>query len=190
VYARDASGCLNGAVEPRAGGEHKHLTCVREQDMTVNSPTIGSRGQASPNIDSRGPRFGAAITTVVLAVVVVTAGISHLFAGWLLFAQTLVFAIGALAGLRYAPYGLIFRRLVRPRLGPPSKTEPEAPPRFSQGVGMVFAGIGAIGFAAGLPVVGIVFAAFALAAAFLNAAFDFCLGCHMYLFIQRIRPAA
>ena len=140
--------------------------------MTVNSPTIGSRGQASPTIDSRGPRFGAAITTVVLAVVVVTAGISHLFAGWLLFAQTLVFAIGALAGLRYAPYGLIFRRLVRPRLGPPSKTEPEAPPRFSQGVGMVFAGIGAIGFAAGVPVLGIVFAAFALAAAFLNAAFD------------------
>ena len=111
--------------------------------MTVNSPTIGSRGQASPNIDSRGPRFGAAITTVVLAVVVVTAGISHALAGWLLFAQTLVFA-----------------------------------------------GIGAIGFAAGVPVVGIVFAAFALAAAFLNAAFDFCLGCHMYLFIQRIRPAA
>ena len=93
--------------------------------MTVNSPTIGSRGQASPNIDSRGPRFGAAITTVVLAVVVVTAGISHPFAGWLLFAQTLVFAVGALAGLRYAPYGLVYRSLVRPRLGPPSKTEPE-----------------------------------------------------------------
>ena len=55
---------------------------------------------------------------------------------------------------------------------------------------MVFAGIGAIGFAVGLPVLGIVFAAFALAAAFLNAAFDFCRGCHMYLFIQRIRPAA
>src|SRR6202020_1431650 len=148
--------------------------------MTVNSPTIGSRGQASPNIDSRGPRFGAAITTVVLAGVVVTAGISHPFAGWLLFAQTLVFAIGALAGLRYAPYGLIFRRLVRPRLGPPSKTEPEAPPRFSQGVGMVFAGIGAIGFAAGVPVVGIVFAAFALAAPLPDAGFWFFPGRHMY----------
>jgi hypothetical protein len=190
VYARGACDCLNGAVEPGAGGAHKHLTCVWEQDMTVNSPTIGSRGHVSPNIDSRGPRFGAAITTVVLAVVLVTAGSWHAVAGWLLFAQTLVFAIGALAGLRYAPYGLIYRHLVRPRLGPPSKTEPEAPPRFSQGVGMVFAGIGAIGFAVGLPVVGIVFAAFALAAAFLNAAFDFCLGCHMYLFIQRIRPAA
>ena len=140
-------------------------------------------------IDARGPRFGAVITTVVLAVVVVTAGVSHPAAGWLLCCQTLVFAVGALAGLRYAPYGFIFRSLVRPRLGPPTKTEAEAPPRFAQGVGMVFAAIGTIGFAAGVPVLGIVFAAFALAAAFLNAAFDFCLGCHMYLFIQRFRPA-
>src|SRR5579862_2153073 len=141
-------------------------------------------------VDARAPRFGAAITTVVLAVVLVIAGVSHAAAGWLLLAQTLVFAVGALAGLRYAPYGLIFRHLVRrSALGPPSKTEPEAPPRFSQGVGMVFAGIGTIGFAAGVPLLGIIFAAFALAAAFLNAAFDFCLGCHMYLFIQRIRPA-
>ena len=140
-------------------------------------------------IDSRGPRFGAAVTTVVVAVVLVMSGISYAVAGWLLLAQTLVFAVGAIAGLRYAPYGLIFRYLVRPRLGPPSKTEPEAPPRFSQAVGLVFTAIGAIGFAAGLPVLGVVFAAFALAAAFLNSAFDFCLGCHMYLFIQRMRPA-
>jgi len=136
------------------------------------------------SIDARGPRFGAAITTVVLAVVLVTGS------GWLLFAQTLVFAVGALAGLRYAPYGLLYRYLVRPRLGPPSKTEAEAPPRFAQGVGMVIAGIGTIGFAAGVTVLGMVFAALALAAAFLNAAFDLCLGCHMYLLIQRIRPAA
>ena len=151
--------------------------------------TVPEESKRREFVDSRGPRFGAAITTVVLAVVLITAGVSHLVAGWILFAQTLVFAVGALAGLRFAPYGLIFRRLVRPRLGPPSKTEPAAPPRFSQGVGMVFAGIGAIGFAAGVPLLGIVFAAFALAAAFLNAAFDYCLGCQMYLLIQRIRPA-
>ena len=135
-------------------------------------------------VDSRGPRFSAAITTVVLAVVIVTGS------GWLLLAQTLVFAVGALAGLRYAPYGLLNRYLVRPRLGPPSKTEAEAPPRFAQGVGLVIAGIGAIGFAVGEPVLGIVFAALALVAAFLNAAFDLCLGCQMYLLIQRIRPAS
>jgi hypothetical protein len=135
-------------------------------------------------VDSRGPRFSAAITTVVLAVVIVTGS------GWLLLAQTLVFAVGALAGLRYAPYGLVYRYLVRPRLGPPSKTEAEAPPRFAQGVGLVIAGSGEIGFAVGEPVVGIAFAALALVAAFLNAVFDLCLGCHMYLLIQRIRPAS
>jgi uncharacterized protein DUF4395 len=135
-------------------------------------------------VDSRGPRFSAAITTVVLAIVLVTGS------GWLLLAQTLVFAVGAIGGLRYAPYGLLYRYLVRPRLGPPSRTEAEAPPRFAQGVGLVIAGIGAIGFAVGVPAMGIAFAALALVAAFLNAAFDLCLGCHMYLLIKRIRPAA
>ena len=138
-------------------------------------------------IDPRGPRFGAVITTAVLAVVLITGS------AWLLGAQLLVFAIGALFGLRYAPYGIVYRRLVRPRLGPPARTEAEAPPRFSQGVGMVFAAVGVLGYALGEPVVGIVFAAFALFAAFLNAAFDFCLGCQAYLFIQRnlrARPSA
>src|SRR5580704_15705480 len=131
------------------------------------------------DIDPRGPRFGAVITTIVLAVVLITGS------AWLLGAQLLVFAIGALFGLRYAPYGIVYRRLVRPRIGPPERTEAEAPPRFSQGVGMVFA-------ARGVPVAGIVFTAFALFAAFLNAAFDFCLGCQVYLFIQRnlrVRPS-
>jgi hypothetical protein len=135
------------------------------------------------NVDPRGPRFGAAITTVVLAVVLLTAS------GWLLLAQTLVFAIGALAGLRYAPYGFLYRHLVRPRLGPSSRTEAEAPPRFAQGVGMVIAGIGCIGFVAGSTAAGMIFTALALAAAFLNAAFDLCLGCQMYLLIQRVRLA-
>jgi Domain of unknown function (DUF4395) len=139
------------------------------------------------DIDSRGPRFGAVITTVVLAVVLITGSV------WLLGVQLLVFAIGALAGLRYAPYGIVYRRLIRPRLGPPERTEPEAPPRFSQGVGMVFAAGGVIGYALGATTVGIALTALALFAAFLNAAFDFCLGCQVYLFIQRnltVRPSA
>lgn len=139
---------------------------------------------STPSIDARGPRFGAAITTVVLAVVLVTSS------GWLLLAQTLVFAIGALAGLRYAPYGLLYRYLVRPRLGPPSRTEAEAPPRFAQAVGLVIAGIGTVCFAAGAPVAGLVFAALAFVAAFANAVFDYCLGCQMYLILKRFRTAA
>jgi Domain of unknown function (DUF4395) len=139
------------------------------------------------DIDPRGPRFGAVITTVVLAVVLITGSV------WLLGVQLLVFAIGALAGLRYAPYGLVYRHLIRPRLGPPARTEPEAPPRFSQGVGMVFAAGGVVGYALGATTVGIAFTAIALFAAFLNGAFDFCLGCQVYLIIQRnlrVRPSA
>jgi hypothetical protein len=139
------------------------------------------------DIDPRGPRFGAAVTTIVLAVVLITGSAA------LLGAQLAVFAIGAVFGLRYAPYGIVYRRLVRPRLGPPERTEAEAPPRFSQGVGMVFAAGGVVGYALGAPVAGLVCTGFALFAAFLNAAFDFCLGCQVYLFIQRnlrIRPSA
>jgi len=132
-------------------------------------------------IDPRGARFGAAVSTIILALVLVTGS------GWLLAAQTLVFALGAALGLRYAPYGMIFRRLVRPRLGPPRELEAEPPPRFAQAVGAAFGVIGVIGYGTGVTVLGMAATAAALAAAFLNAAFGFCLGCEMYLMIQRIR---
>ena len=132
-------------------------------------------------IDPRGARFGAVVSTVVLALVLVTGS------GWLLAAQTVIFAAGAALGLRYAPYGMIFRWLIRPRLGPPREPEAEPPPRFAQGVGAVFGVIGVIGYGTGLTVLGMAATAAALAAAFLNAAFGFCLGCEMYLMIQRIR---
>jgi hypothetical protein len=133
-------------------------------------------------IDPRGPRFGALITTVVLAAVLITGSV------WLLAAQALVFALGAVFGLRYAPYGLLYRQLVRPRLGPPGELEPEAPPRFAQAVGLVFALAGVAGYATGLTWLGMAATAAALAAAFLNGVFGFCLGCEMYVLIRRIWP--
>ena len=131
-------------------------------------------------VDPRGPRFGAAVTTLVLALVLVTGS------GWLLAAQAAVFAVGAFAGLRFAPYGVAFRALVRPRLAPPAELEAEAPPRFAQGVGLAFAAVGAVGYLTGVPALGVVATAFALGAAFLNAAFDFCLGCEVHLRLVRL----
>lgn len=131
-------------------------------------------------IDPRGPRFGALITTVVFAAVLVTSS------AWLLAAQCVIFAIGTVFGLRSAPYGLIYRFAIRPRLGPPKELEAEAPPRFAQGVGLIFAVIGVIGYAKGVTGLGIAAAALGLIAAFLNGAFGICLGCELYLFIRRI----
>lgn len=138
---------------------------------------------AGPAVDPRGPRFAAILTTIVLAVVLVTQW-------WPLLAiQTVVFAIGAFAGLKPAPYSIVYRTLVAPRLGPTDEREDAAPLRFAQAVGFVFALAGTIGFALDLAPLGIVATAFALFAAFLNAAFDFCLGCEMFLLIKRFTPA-
>ncbi len=130
-------------------------------------------------VDPRGQRFSAVLTTVVLAVVLVTSS------GWLLVAQAVVFALGAFFGLRFAPYGLLYRYLLRPRLGPPAAMEAEQPPRFAQGMGLLFAVVGVIGYLSGVTVLGIVATGCALVAAFLNAAFEFCLGCETYLLILR-----
>jgi hypothetical protein len=131
-------------------------------------------------VDPRGPRFGAVLTSIVLAAVLVTGN------GWLLAAQAVVFGVGAFAGLRFAPYGVLFRRFVRPRLAAPAEMEAEAPPRFAQGVGFAFAAVGVIGYLTGVTAVGVVATAFALGAAFLNAAFDYCLGCEVHLRLVRV----
>jgi hypothetical protein len=128
-------------------------------------------------IDPRGPRFAAAVTTLVLALVLLTGS------GVLLAAQAVVFALGA-AGRN--PYGVLYRRLVRPRLGPPSELEDPRPVRFAQGVGLVFALVGTAGAALGLDAVLLTATALALGAAFLNAAFAYCLGCSMYLALKKL----
>ena len=134
-------------------------------------------------VDVRGPRFAAWVTSAVLAAALLTAN------GWAVAAQAVVFAVGAFAGLRYAPYGVLFRRLVAPRLGPVREREPEAPPRFAQLVGLVFAAVGAAGYLLGAPLVGEVATGLALVAALLNAATGFCLGCELYLTVRRALPA-
>jgi uncharacterized protein DUF4395 len=139
----------------------------------MSDPALGS-------VDPRGLRFNAAVTAVVLAAVLLSGNV------WLLLAQAVVFAIGAVAGLRYSPYGVLFRKLVAPRLGPPDQREAEGPPRFAQAVGLAFAGAGVIGFAAGASWLGLGATALAWVAAFLNAAFGFCMGCETYLLIRRV----
>jgi len=132
------------------------------------------------HVDPRGLRFGAIITTLVLAIALVTQS------AWLLALQGVVFALGAFVGLQASPYGVFFKAFVRPRLAPPVELEASGPPRFAQGVGLAFAVLGTIGFATGITWLGIAATAMALGAAFLNAAFGFCLGCEMFLILRRL----
>lgn len=133
-------------------------------------------------IDPRGQRFGAGITAVVLAVALLTGN------AWLLAAQAAVFGVGALAGVSATPYARLYARAVRPRLGPPAEYEDARPPRFAQAVGLLFAVIGLAALLAGWTVLGYIAVGAALAAAILNAAFGFCLGCEIYLAYRRTIP--
>jgi Domain of unknown function (DUF4395) len=133
-------------------------------------------------IDPRGPRFGALVTMVVFAAVLITSNV------WLLAAQAVVFACGALLGLRNSPYGLVYRWLIRPRLGPPGELEAEAPPRFAQAVGLFISLVGIAGYATGVQPLGMAAASAGLLAAVLNGVFGLCLGCEMYLAIRRTWP--
>jgi hypothetical protein len=135
------------------------------------------------SIDARGPRWSAAITTVVLATALVTSNV------WVIAFQAIVFAIGALRGPQFTPYALIFKSLIKPRLKSTATFEDVRPPKFAQAVGLSFALIAVIASVAGAGGLFTVAVAFALAAAFLNAAFNFCLGCQMYLLILRLRVA-
>lgn len=156
-------------------------------------------------IDARGPRVAATITAALLLVVLLLglssgqslnpAGLQaeSVLARWFEPASlglTILFALfvwGAVAGVSRHPFGVFFARVIKPRLSPASVREPEAPPTFAQAVGAAVTGIGLVLHVLGVPYALVLAAAAAFLAAFLNAAFGFCLGCELYLFIRRLR---
>lgn len=132
------------------------------------------------SVDPRGLRFSAALSTLVLAIVLVTEN------PYLLGFQVLVFGLGTALGPAKSPYGLLFRWLIRPRLAPPDETEPEAPPRFAQAVGLAFTVVALVAYLLAASLLGAIAIGLALAAAFVNAAFGLCVGCEMYVLLLRL----
>ena len=136
-----------------------------------------------------GARDSSPGSPVVLVATLIVSGVNPLAAAVILGLQAVVFAVGAVAGPRRHPYGIVFANVVAPRLGPVREREPVAPLKFAQLVGLVFAVVGVAGFAAGASLVGVIATAAALVAAFLNAAFGICLGCQLYPLVVRLKPA-
>lgn len=159
--------------------------------MTTSSTATSAPSGAPAQVDPRGLRFGAALTSAVVAAALVTVAPAREVAIVLTAVQAVVFAIAAFLGVRHSPYGRIFGRLVRPRLAPPTELEDPRPPRFAQGVGLVFASVALVALALDLQVLALAALALALVAALLNAVVGLCLGCEMYLLIRRFAaPAA
>jgi hypothetical protein len=129
-------------------------------------------------IDARGPQFNATLTSVVLVLALLTAQTPVGVA--LLGLQAALFGVAVAFGVQRTPAAWIFRRVVRPRLGPATRWEDPRPPRFAQGIGLAFTGAALAGFTAGPEWLGYGAIAFALVAALLNATVQICLGCRVY----------
>jgi hypothetical protein len=157
-------------------------------------------------IDPRGPRFAAGITALLLLIDLFLGltGLATMQASdgtWLItqssiaeraadpaFLLLLLTALLFLWGVlwpRTAPWGVLYRTAVQPRLTPPTELEDPRPPRFAQGVGLLVVGIGLVLHLAGIPLALPIAAGAAFVAAFLNAVFGLCLGCQLYLLLQR-----
>lgn len=105
------------------------------------------------------------------------------------FLAVLVIALLFLWGVvspRTAPWSLLYRRAIQPRLAPPTDLEDPRPPRFAQGVGLFVTTIGLVLHVLGVPLALPIAAALAFMAAFLNAVFGLCLGCQLWLLLQRV----
>ena len=136
-------------------------------------------------IDVRGPRFGAAITTVVLATALIVQGPAGIgLVTW----QWVMFAISTFAGLAWSPYGQVFRWVKRRfELGAPPEVEHEGPPRFAQACGFAVATVALVLFALGLTVAGWIAVGVVLTLSMLLAVTGICVGCELYLVGQRLR---
>jgi hypothetical protein len=152
-----------------------------QKEKELKMSQVSNSTKSTTIIDARGPRFGAVITTVVLAAALATNNV------WVIVAQGIVFAIGAIKGPQFTPYAFIYKSLVKPRLKGEVPTEDVRPPQFAQTVGLLFALAAIGGVIFGVNAVFTIAVAFALGAAFLNAAFNFCLGCEIYLLLLRAR---
>ncbi|WJL95281.1 DUF4395 domain-containing protein [Microbacterium sp. ET2] len=145
-------------------------------------------------IDVRAPRFVAGITAGLLAVAFVLALLgadavgspARFFdPGFLLTAIIALLFLWGVLSPATAPWGVVFRRLVAPRISPVREREDPRPPRFAQGVGFFVTGAGLLLHVAGVPWALPIAVAMAFVAAFLNAVFGLCLGCQLYLLLQR-----
>lgn len=147
-------------------------------------------------VDTRGPRFGAAITSALLLLNLLIALLTPLSSPTLLGRLAhpaavltliifLLFVYGAVRGVQHHPYGLFFARVIKPRLSGPGETEDAAAPTFAQAIGALVTGVGLALYLIGLPLALPIALAAAFFAAFLNAAFGVCLGCQLYLLLRR-----
>lgn len=135
-------------------------------------------------LDSRGPRFAATVTSIVLAVALL--GINSALFPILVSAQALVFAVGAAVGISGQPYVWLHHTFIAPRLSDPSRMQNPTAPRFAQAIGLLLLAVGLGAWFMGSLAVAATAVAAAWVVALTLALTGFCVGCETYTVWKRI----
>lgn len=105
--------------------------------------------------------------------------------GWVLIPLTYGFIARVLTGPTLSPLGRFAVEVAAPRLGPARNTA-GPPKRFAQGIGVAFTVTASLLWLAGAPGAARVVVGMLAGAAFLEAAFGFCLGCRIFSLLMRV----
>jgi hypothetical protein len=132
-------------------------------------------------VDHTGLKTGMAITIVLLIV-------GFIVNSWLLVAFVAIAQLLAGIDAPFAPYRLIYQRVVKPSgiVKPHVVDDNPEPHRFAMLVGGILNGVATVLLITGVPVAAWVLVAIVVALANLNFWLNFCLGCWMYYQFNRI----
>ena len=139
-------------------------------------------------LDPRGPRFGAGISSILMLVVIylsldpASEGLALVVMGF----AVVMFTFGSLLGPARHPYSYLYKYTLRKFLKAPAYLEPATPVHFAQVIGLMITGLGLFLGLLGVPFALPIAAAAAFLAAFVNAVFAYCIGCQMYLGLKRL----
>ena len=126
------------------------------------------------------PVNDVAARTVASGAVLMALAVAVLGWGWVLVPLTYGFVARVLAGPRFSPLGQFATKVVAPRLPQFEKLMPGPPKRFAQGIGVAFSVTASVLWLAGAPTAARIVVGMLAGAAFLEAAFGFCLGCKVF----------
>lgn len=158
--------------------------------MTVDQPATPTTALQSAPVHRR--LFGFPNPVNEKAARVVAAGatamallVAILGWGWVLIPLTYGFLARLLTGPTLSPLGRFAVAVVAPLMGEPRLT-PGPPKRFAQGIGAAFTITASVLWLTGYPGAARVVAGMLAGAAFLEAAFGFCLGCRVFALLMRL----
>ncbi|MCZ7530138.1 MAG: DUF4395 domain-containing protein [Acidimicrobiia bacterium] len=127
------------------------------------------------------PRFNQGVLALVLLVGFVFQW------DWVIPAFAVILFTGAAFGAKWGLFLRIYRDLIAPRLAAPTEFEDPRPPRFAAAIGVAFLGVATAALGLGLEPVAWTLALIVAALAALAAITSICVGCEIYVHLQRRR---